>query len=66
MKTNNGGFAAYGTVLDHENTTRCERAAILDREARVKAWRKTLPRKRKPEHEKPGPVTIIDMRFHPQ
>lgn len=65
MRTNNGGIAAYGMDLCHESTTREERAAILDREARVKAWRKTLPRKRKPEHEKPGPVTIIDMRYQP-
>ncbi len=62
MRTNNGGIAAYGMDLDHTNTTREERAAILDREARVKAWRKTLPRKRKPEHEKPGPVTWIQLR----
>jgi hypothetical protein len=59
MRTANGGRAAVGTQLDCKTTTREERAAILDREARVKAWRKTLPKRRKPEHEKAGPLLWI-------
>lgn len=61
MRTANGGRAAVGTELDYSNTTRAERAAILEREASVKAWRKTLPKRRKPEHEKAGPVTWISL-----
>lgn len=62
LKTANGGFAAVGSELDYTNTTRAERAAILDREARSAARRKALPRKRKPDYMKPGPVLHIDMR----
>ena len=61
IRTGNGGHAAVGTELCSFNTTRAERAAILEREERVAAWRKTLPRKRRPSHEKAGPVTWIQL-----
>lgn len=38
-----------------------ERKLILEREARVKEWRKSLPRRKKPDSQKPGPVTWIRM-----
>lgn len=61
IRTANGGRAACGLELDHENTTRAERLAILEREARLKEWRRSLPRKKKPESMRPGPVTIIQL-----
>lgn len=61
MRTSNGGRAAVGTELDYSNTTRAERAAILEREASLKAWRKTLPKRRRPEHEKPGPIVWVQL-----
>lgn len=57
MRTANGGRAAVGTEMDYTNTTAAERAAILEREERVRAWRKTLPKRKRPAHEKPGPIT---------
>lgn len=63
--TANGGRAAVGTELCYHSTTAAERAAILDREQRVKAWRRTLPKRKRPAHELPGPITIIDARFMP-
>lgn len=59
IRTANGGHVAVGTELCLKSTTAAERAAILDREERVRAWRKTLPRRKKPEHTKPGPISII-------
>lgn len=59
IRTANNGFVAVGTELCWHSTTAAERAAILDREERVRAWRKTLPRRKKPEHTKPGPISII-------
>lgn len=59
MKTANGGHAAVGTELCRYSTTKEERAFILEREARLKEQRRSLPRKRKPEHEKPGPLTWV-------
>lgn len=61
IRTSNGGHVAVGKEFDYSNTTRVERAAILEREERVAAWRKTLPRKRRPAHEKAGPVTWIQL-----
>ena len=63
--TANGGRAAVGTELCYHSTTRAERNAILEREQRLKEWRRTLPKRKRPVHELPGPVTIIDMRFFP-
>ena len=65
MMTVNGGRAAVGTELCYHSTTAAERDAILEREQRIKAWRRTLPKRKRPEHELPGPVTIIDARFMP-
>lgn len=59
IRTSNGGHVAVGDELCPFNTTAAERAAILDRESRVKAWRRSLPKRKRPEHEKPGPVTWI-------
>lgn len=59
MRTSNGGRAAVGTELDYHSTTAAERAAILEREAQLRAWRKTLPKRKRPAHEKPGPITWI-------
>lgn len=59
MRTANGGRAAVGTEMDYQSTTAAERAAILEREEKVRAWRKSLPKRKRPEHEKPGPVTWI-------
>lgn len=62
MLTANGGRAAVGTELCPYSTTAAERAAIIEREARLKAWRATLPKRKVPQHELPGPVTIINLR----
>lgn len=59
MRTANGGRAAVGTELCHVTTTKQERDNILRLEAAAKEYTKSLPRRRKPEHEKPGPVTWI-------
>lgn len=59
MRTQNGGHAAVGTQLCLHSTTREERACILAREARLKEQRSKLPRRRKPEHERPGPVAWV-------
>lgn len=56
IQTANGGHAAVGTELCPFSTSREERGLILAREERVEAWRKSLPRKKKPAHEKAGPV----------
>lgn len=61
IATANGGRAAVGTELCTRSTTKEERAYILDREAKAKAYRKSLPRRRTPEHEKPGPITWIQL-----
>lgn len=61
MRTTNGGRAAVGMDLCVHSTTLDERRGILAREELLRKWRKSLPRKRKPAHEKPGPVTIIQL-----
>lgn len=61
IRTSNGGSAAVGREFDYQNTTASERAAILEREARVREWRRTLPRRKKPAHEKAGLVTWIQV-----
>lgn len=61
MRTANGGRAAVGTELCYKTTTAAERAGIIAREERLKEWRRSLPRKKRPEHEKPGPITIIQL-----
>lgn len=59
IMTARGGIAAVGTELCVYNTTAAERAAILEREERVRAWRRTLPRRKKPEYTKPSAVHWI-------
>lgn len=61
IQTSNGGHVAVGTELCSYNTTREERQLILEREARVEAWRKSLPRKKKPAHEKAGPLVWVQL-----
>lgn len=61
MQTVNGNRIAVGTELCPFSTNRAERAAILEREARVAAWRKTLPKRKRPAHEKPGPVSWVQL-----
>lgn len=59
IRTANGGRASVGTEFDYTNTTREEREAVLAREERVRQWRRSLPKRRKRDHEKPGPLTWI-------
>lgn len=59
IQTHNGGHAAVGMDFDMQSTTHAERNLIMEREARVATWRKSLPKRRKPEHEKPGPLTWV-------
>ena len=61
IQTQNGGIAQAGTELCTYNTTREERELILAREERVAAWRKTLPKRRKPAHEKAGAVIWVQL-----
>jgi len=61
VRTSNGGRAAVGTELCTYSTTRAERQGILAREATIKAERAARPRKKRPEHTKPGPVTFIQL-----
>lgn len=65
ISTLNGGRAAVGQELCIHSTTREERNAIVEREQRLKEWRRSLPKRKRPVHELPGPVTIIDMRCFP-
>ena len=51
-----------GTELCPYSTTREEREAILEREASLREWRASLPKRKVPAHELPGPVTIIQLR----
>lgn len=50
-----------GTELCPHSTTHAQRQGILAREALLKEWRKSLPRKKKPDYMKPGPVTHIQL-----
>lgn len=61
VRTANGGIAANGNELCPYSTTKAERDGILAREARLKEWRAALPRKKRPAHEKPGPITHIQL-----
>lgn len=61
LQTHNGGHAAVGTELCSYNTTREEHQLILEREQRVAAWRKSLPKRKRPAHEKAGPVHWIQL-----
>lgn len=62
MRTANGGRAAVGLELCPYTTTRDERAAIKEREAELRKWRRSLPKRKPRADQLPGPVTIIDMR----
>ena len=59
MKTANGGHAAVGTELCRYSTTKQERDSILRMEAAAKEYTRSLPKRRKPAHEKPGPITWV-------
>lgn len=59
IRTANGGHAAVGKEFDYSNTTAAERRSIEEREQRLSAWRKTLPKRKRPAHEKAGPVHWI-------
>jgi len=61
IKTANGGRAAVGTELCRYSTTREQRAYILELEQKAAEVRRKLPKRRKPEHEKPGPVTWVQL-----
>lgn len=61
IRTANGGRADVGTEFDMRSTTQAERNLIMDREAKVAAWRKTLPKRKTPEHEKPGPIIWVQL-----
>lgn len=61
LRTHNGGHVAVGTELCSYSTTREERELIIAREERVAAWRKTLPRRKRPIWEEPGAVTWIQL-----
>lgn len=59
ISTDNGGHAAVGTELCKYSTTHEERELILAREERVAAWRKSLPKRKRPAHELPGPISWV-------
>lgn len=61
IQTHNGGHVAVGTELCLYSTSLEERQLILEREQRVAAWRKSLPKRTKPEHEKPGPISWVEL-----
>jgi hypothetical protein len=61
VRTTNGGYAAVGTEFDYSNTTAAERRSIEEREQRLDAWRRSLPKRKRPAHEKAGPVTWIQL-----
>lgn len=61
IQTHNGGHVAVGTELCSYNTTMEERQLILEREQRVAEWRKSLPKRKRPVHEKAGPVSWIQL-----
>jgi hypothetical protein len=57
--THNGGRAAVATEFDLHSTTRAERAAIMAQEEKARKYTRSLPKRRKPAHEKPGPIHWI-------
>lgn len=59
MRTANGGVAAVGRTLCTRSTTKYERDFILDREAKAREFRRSLPKRKVPDSHKPGPVTWI-------
>jgi hypothetical protein len=59
IQTHNGGRAAVATEFDMHSTTRSQRAAIVAQEERARAYTRTLPKRRTPEHERAGPVHWI-------
>lgn len=59
IRTANGGRAAVGTEFDH-SVSQAERRLIEDREAKAAAFTRSLPRRKTPEHEKPGAVSHIN------
>ena len=61
IRTQNGGHVAVGTEFDMRSTTHAERNLIMEREARVAEWRKSLPKRKRPAHEKPGPVLWVQL-----
>lgn len=59
IRTANGGHAAVGKDFDYSNTTAAERRSIEEREQRLAAWRRSLPKRKRPAYEKAGPITWI-------
>lgn len=47
------------TEFDVKSTTRELRASILLREKAAREYTKSLPKRRKPDHEKAGPILWI-------
>lgn len=65
IQTFNGGHVAIGNAFDIKSTTLEQRQRIAERERQLKEWRKSLPRRKKPDWQKPGPVTHIQGRYLP-
>lgn len=59
VKTISGAVVVMGGDFDYSNTTRAEREFIERREQEFKARQRALPKRRKPDHTKPGPVTWV-------
>lgn len=57
--THNGGIAAVGTEFD-DSVTEAERAVIIEREDRLAAWRRSLPKRRPRADQQHGPCSIIN------
>lgn len=61
VQTLNGNRIAVGMELDYATTTSAEREAILAGEAAYKERQRKLPRKRKPDYMKAGPVSWVQL-----
>ena len=58
VQTSSGSLIAVGMEFD-SSVSRAERRAIEEREAAYAARQRALPRKRKPDYMKAGPLTWI-------
>lgn len=61
LRSNGGGYVAVGTSLDGQGLSREMKRAILEREDRDRKRRAAMPKRKKPDYMKPGPVTIIQL-----
>lgn len=58
VRSSSGNIIAVGMEFDR-SVSRAERRMIEEREAAYRERQRALPKRRKPDHEKAGPVSWI-------